>query len=74
MRQVVAGLETHVEVKRILAAAINATLDPMRERRAEVLANPARVKEILMDGSSRARAIAKETMKQVRDEVKLSYP
>jgi tryptophanyl-tRNA synthetase len=69
-----AGTVGDVEVKRILAAAVNATLDPMRERRAEVLANPARVKEILMDGSSRARAIAQETMKQVRDAVKLSYP
>ncbi len=69
-----AGTVGDVEVKRILAAALNATLDPMRERRAEVLANPARVKEILMDGSSRARAIAQETMKQVRDAVKLSYP
>ena len=45
----------------------------MRERRAEVRSNPARVKEILLDGSSRARAIAQETMKQVRDAVKLSY-
>jgi len=68
-----AGTVGDVEVKRTLAAAVNATLDPMRERRADVLSNPARVKEILMDGSSRARAIAQETMKQVRDAVKLSY-
>ncbi len=68
-----AGTVGDVEVKRTLAAAVNATLDPMRERRAEVRSNPARVKEILLDGSSRARAIAQETMKQVRDAVKLSY-
>ena len=48
-------------------------LDPMRERRAEVLAQPTRVRDILMDGSSRARAIAQETMKQVRDAVRLAY-
>ena len=69
-----AGTVGDVEVKRTLAAAVNATLDPIRERRADVLSNPTRVKEILMDGSSRARAIAQETMKQVRDAVKLSYP
>ena len=68
-----AGTVGDVEVKRTLAAAVNATLDPIRERRADVLSNPTRVKEILMDGSSRARAIAQETMKQVRDAVQLSY-
>ena len=68
-----AGTVGDVEGKRTLAAAVNATLDPIRERRADVLSNPTRVKEILMDGSSRARAIAQETMKQVRDAVKLSY-
>ena len=68
-----AGTVGDVEVKHKLARAINAVLDPMRERRAEVLAQPARVRDILMDGSSRARAIAQETMKQVRDALKLSY-
>ena len=68
-----AGTVGDVEVKQTLARAINAMLDPMRARRAEVLAQPARVRDILMDGSSRARVIAQETMKQVRDALKLSY-
>ncbi len=68
-----AGTVGDVEVKQKLARAINTMLDPMRERRAEVLAQPTRVRDILMDGSSRARAIAQETMKQVRDAVKLAY-
>ena len=68
-----AGTVGDVEVKQKLARAINAMLDPMRERRAEVLAQPGRVRDILMDGSSRARGIARETMKQVRDAVKLDY-
>ena len=68
-----AGTVGDVEVKETLARAINAMLDPMRERRAEVLAQPGRVRDILMDGSSRARGIARETMKQVRDAVKLGY-
>ena len=68
-----AGTVGDVEVKQKLALAINTMLDPMRERRAEVLAQPGRLRDILMDGSSRARSIARETMKQVRDAVKLSY-
>ena len=68
-----AGTVGDVEVKQKLARAINTMLDPMRERRAEVLAQPTRVRDILMDGSSRARGIARETMKQVRDAVRLAY-
>ena len=62
-----------VEVKQKLVLAINAALDPIRERRAEVLARPGRVREILMDGSSRARRVAQETIRQVREAVNLSY-
>ena len=68
-----AGTVGDVEVKQTLARAINIMLDPMRERRAEVLAQPTRVRDILMDGSSRARVIARETMKQVREAVRLAY-
>jgi len=68
-----AGTVGDVEVKQKLARAINAMLDPMRERRAAVLAQPARVRDILMDGSSRARVIAQETMQQVRDALRLDY-
>jgi len=68
-----AGTVGDVEVKQTLARAINTMLDPMRERRAEVLAQPTRVRDILMDGSSRARVIARETMKQVREAVRLAY-
>ena len=68
-----AGTVGDVEVKRSLAAAINTVLDPLRERRAELLARPGRIREIVLDGSSRARAIARETMAEVRDAVRLSY-
>ena len=68
-----AGTVGDVEVKQTLARAINTMLDPMRERRAEVLAQPTRVRDVLMDGSSRARVIARETMKQVREAVRLAY-
>ena len=68
-----AGAVGDVEVKDRLARAINAKLDPVRARRAELLARPGRVREILLDGSRRARAVARETMERVRAAVGLTY-
>lgn len=66
------GTVGDVEVKRSLVGAINQALDPLRERRAELLGRPGRMREIVLDGSSRARAIARETMKEVREAVRLA--
>ena len=60
-----AGKVGDVEVKTKLATALNAHLDPIRERRAAVLANPNQLKDILFEGSKRARAVAIETMQRV---------
>jgi tryptophanyl-tRNA synthetase len=68
-----AGKVGDVEVKNKLATALNAYLDPIRARRGEVLAKPGRVKEILHEGSKKARLVAAETMDRVRDAVKLRY-
>ncbi|HEX7140802.1 MAG TPA: tryptophan--tRNA ligase [Vicinamibacterales bacterium] len=68
-----AGKVGDVEVKMKLAAALNAYLDPIRERRAAVLAEPDRLKEILFEGSRRARGIAARTMERVRDAMKIAY-
>jgi tryptophanyl-tRNA synthetase len=68
-----AGTVGDVEVKTTLAAALNTALEPMRARRAELVADPARLREILMDGSARARRMAGETMARVRDAMKLRY-
>jgi len=62
-----------VEVKTKLAVALNARLDPIRERRAAVLAKPDGLREILFEGSRRARASAAETMARVRDAMKIAY-
>jgi tryptophanyl-tRNA synthetase len=62
-----------VEVKTKLAKAINAHLDPIRARRAEVLTKPSAVRDILHEGSRKARVIAQATMERVRAAVKLKY-
>jgi tryptophanyl-tRNA synthetase len=62
-----------VEVKRKLARALNALLDPIRERRAAALSRPGRIREILHEGSARARAIARERMARVREAVRVTY-
>ncbi len=62
-----------VEVKKKLAVALKATLEPLRERRAALEAQPGRVLEILHEGSRKARAVAIDTMARVRDAMKLRY-
>jgi tryptophanyl-tRNA synthetase len=62
-----------VEVKQKLVKAMNAALEPLRERRATVMARPGYVREVLFEGSKRARAIASDTMTRVRDAVHLNY-
>ena len=68
-----AGKVGDVEVKTKLANALNAHLEPIRERRAAVLATPDRLKEILFEGSRRARTAAAGTMDRVRDAMKIRY-
>ena len=56
-----------VEVKRWLADAIANHFAPMRERRAELAAQPGLVDEVLADGARRARVAAHETMTLARE-------
>ena len=68
-----AGKVGDVEVKTKLAAAVNNRLAPLRERRADVLAKPGYVREVLIEGSRKARTVAQETMARVRAAVHLDY-
>jgi tryptophanyl-tRNA synthetase len=68
-----AGKVGDVEVKTKLARAINAVLEPMRERRRAVLAKPGYVRDVAIEGSRNARTIAQATMERVRDAVRLKY-
>ena len=69
----VKGAVGDVEVKQKLAAALNAMLDPIRERRAGYEAKPDAVREALANGTEYARKVAGETMAEVRSALKLNY-
>jgi tryptophanyl-tRNA synthetase len=60
-----------VECKQLFAKNLNAALEPFRARRAELAADPEIVWRVLDDGAGRARVIARETMRQVREAVGL---
>ena len=68
-----AGRVGDVEVKTKLALALNAHLDPIRERRAAALARPGYLRELLVEGSRRASEVAEQTMARVRNAVKIVY-
>jgi tryptophanyl-tRNA synthetase len=67
------GTVGDVEVKQKLFNALEAFLRPIRERRVEFAANPARVREIIMEGTRRGRVVAQSTMDEVRAAMRLDY-
>jgi tryptophanyl-tRNA synthetase len=62
-----------VQVKRELAAELNAFLEPIRARRIEYSTDPNYVTEVLRDGTQRGRQRAMETMEAVRKVMKIDY-
>jgi tryptophanyl-tRNA synthetase len=60
-----------VDCKRRFAHNLAAHFEPFRERRAEYAADPGYVWDVLADGARRARAIAAETMAEVKAAVGL---
>ena len=60
-----------VECKRLLAQEINEALAPLRERRSELATRPEYVRDVLAEGAQRARAIARETISEVKDRMGL---
>jgi tryptophanyl-tRNA synthetase len=57
--------------KREVAEAVNGVLRPVRERYAELAADPGAAAELLRKGADRAREVAVDTMRHVRDRVGL---
>jgi tryptophanyl-tRNA synthetase len=60
-----------VDCKKMLAESISSSLEPFRERRANVASRPRYVYQVLADGADRAEIIAKETIKEVKEGMKL---
>jgi tryptophanyl-tRNA synthetase len=69
----VKGKVGDVEVKQKLVAALNTFLDPIRERRADYERQPGLLEEILAEGSRKARAEARETLRLAKDAMGLNY-
>jgi tryptophanyl-tRNA synthetase len=67
------GTVGDVEVKEKLFKALTAFLDPIRARRAEFAAKPQLVREIIIEGTRRGRALAQQTMEEVRAAMKIKY-
>jgi tryptophanyl-tRNA synthetase len=61
-----------LECKQPIIEAINAELAPMQARIKDIEAKPGYVKEVLHDGCAKARAVAEETMRDVRDAMGLA--
>jgi len=59
-----------VECKRMMASNLNKALEPLREKRKELEANPEIIENIIDEGNKKARKIARNTMEEVREAVK----
>ena len=68
-----AGTVSDREVKERLTDAINRFLEPIRERRAWYEEHPDYVRDVLVAGTERERAIARETMESVRQAMQVVY-
>jgi tryptophanyl-tRNA synthetase len=61
------------ECKRRLAAAVAEEMHPVHERREHYLAHPEEIRAVIEDGNQRAARIARATLAEVRDAMKISY-
>jgi len=60
-----------VDCKKIMARNLNAHLEPLRARRADLAAQPNLVDDVLSDGAKKATAIATQVLAEVKDAVGL---
>jgi tryptophanyl-tRNA synthetase len=56
-----------VDCKKHLIRNMNAAMEPVRQKRAEIVSRPGYVKDVLEAGNAKARIIASETMERVSD-------
>ncbi|BBB22421.1 tryptophanyl-tRNA synthetase [Abyssogena phaseoliformis symbiont OG214] len=62
-----------VECKQPIINAIEKELTPMQERIAKYQADPELIKQIIFEGSEKARSVAKETMIEVREAMGINH-
>jgi len=68
-----AGTRGCVDCKRILSESLAETFAPMRERAAELRADPGQVREILRAGAEKAGAVARETLGRAREQIGIHW-
>ncbi len=68
-----AGKRGCVACKKQLIKNISAELEPIRTKRAYYEAHPEIIDEVLINGTEKARATAKEVMKKIKQAMKLNY-
>lgn len=68
-----AGSLRYSDLKAALTEAVTVTLQPIRERREQLLARPQDLLDILTAGAQRARRIARETIGEVKERMGLKY-
>lgn len=61
-----------IDCKKVLAESMEVELVPIRARAAELAATPSLVTDALGDGAARARAVARQTMAEVRERMGLA--
>lgn len=66
------GKVSDVEVKEKLACAINAFLDPIRDRRKELMLDKGLVEEVIFTGTQKMQDIACDTVKEMKSAMGLS--
>lgn len=60
-------------LKRLVTEAVNERFAPVRTRRAELLADPGALREVLRAGNERAAAVAEATLDDVRTAMQMVY-
>lgn len=58
-------------LKNILTEAMNEKLRPLRQERARLEADPAYIRQVLLDGSAKAREIGIKTLEEVRERMNM---
>ena len=62
-----------VEVKKSLIKNINNFLNPIREKRSEILKNKSEILDIIIEGSNTAREVARGNLELIKDAMSLNF-